>query len=158
MVSKGEKITDPAMLERLKLARAKALANRQAKAQAKKDEQLVKEIEDKQKRRATQNKLKELIDPEPKSNSVLELADPQPKTKAVLEEEEEPEVIIMKKKKKPKKKVVVVEESSSDDEPEPIIVKKKKKKQPKVVYESDDEPEQPQNTPFDDIYHRYYGR
>ena len=183
---KGTTISDPIVLERLAKARAKALESRKAKAQAKKDEKLVSQIEEKKKRQATQDKLKELIDkpkeePEPpkeepdapkedppKYEEVVEETPPpnlkKSPTKQDLKEEDEPEIEYMKipKKKPKKKKVVYVEESSSDDEEIEYVkkpkVKKDKPKQPSSPTDKFDYPRNPQETILDQLYNKYYGR
>jgi len=175
---KGTTISDPIVLERLAKAREKALESRKAKAQAKKDEKLVSQIEEKKKRQATQNKLKELIDTPSKEEHEHEpnapkedspkYEDVEPpnlkksKSKPDLHVEEEPEIEYMKIPKKPKKKkVVYVEESSSDDEEIEYVKKPKVKKQPKQPSSPTDKfdyPRNPQESLVDQLYNKYYGR
>ena len=115
---KGEKITDEATLERLKIARLKAMETRKKNSEAKKDIKLAKELENKKVLEAAQDKIKSSIK-EPEHI-----------------EKSEPEIIEKKyvKKSKSKKKPIIVVESdtesdSSDDEHQPqVIIKKSKKK------------------------------
>jgi len=58
---KGQKITDEATLERLKVARLKAMETRKRNSEAKKDIKLAKELENKKELEAAQDKIKSSI-------------------------------------------------------------------------------------------------
>ena len=60
---KGEKITDEATLERLKIARQKAMDTRKKNADAKKDIKLAKELENKKELQEAQEKIQQTIKP-----------------------------------------------------------------------------------------------
>ena len=164
MPAKGQTITDPIVLERLAKAREKAVATRKAKAQAKKDEKLVTQIEEKKKRQATQDKLKELIEPEEAPPKYEDVVKEEPKPKPIkksptkkdltVEDDEEPEVEYIKvPKKKPKKKIVYVEESDDDEPEEEIRHVRKNKPKPFITEEHLVEPP----SHLDIMYQRYYG-
>ena len=113
---KGEKITDEATLERLKIARQKAMDTRKKNAEAKKDIKFAKELENKKELQEAQEKIQQTIKPE------------------IIDKPIEKEIHQQKesfKKPKKKKEVIVVEtdsSDSSDSEPEVIIKKSKKSK------------------------------
>jgi len=166
---KGEAITDPIVLERLSKAREKAVETRKAKAQAKRDEKLVTQIEEKKKRQATQDKLKELIEQpkeEPPTYEEATKEEPKPNlkkspTKQDLQKEDEPEedveieyMKVPKKKPAKKKKIVYVEES--DEEPEEEVRYVKKPSKEKFITEERVKQMQPPNQ-LDLLYQRYYG-
>ena len=126
---KGQKITDEATLERLKVARLKAMETRKRNSEAKKDIKLAKELENKKELEAAQNKIKSSIK-EPGITSKSE-------NNSQPEREQSLIVPFIEKKyvKKSKKKPVIVVESdsetsssSSDDEQPQVIIKKSKKK------------------------------
>lgn len=166
---KGVKITDPVVLERLRLAREKALIVRQTKAADRKDKKLVVEIEAKQEKASVQSKLAKLNVLE-EENEVVEPVAVVKKTKSKKtevepvvepesESEPEPEPVIVVKKSKPKavkkKKVVYVEEASSSSSEEEVVVKRKKK-----VAEPRPPPPSPvpvKADPVGDLYHKIYG-
>ena len=102
---RGEKITDPAILERLAKARAKALEVRQNNKKAKDDEKLVITMEKKQKAQEVQNKLDAMA--KPPENKPLEKVEAEVKKVEVEESEpEEEEIVVVKKKNvNPRKKL-----------------------------------------------------
>ncbi len=61
VAKKGEKISDPAILERLAKAREKALETRRANAKAKADAKLVQQLDKKKADEEVQSKLKKAI-------------------------------------------------------------------------------------------------
>lgn len=136
-----KKTLSPEQLEKLKIAREKALVVRQANA---KNKALEREL-------VVAEKEKHL------SNVKMKLA----KAKApVIEssdadtESEGPERVI-KVKKKPKK-VVIVEDSESDDEHQQVIFVKRKKDTPAPASIPPKEAEKPPPTPAVDPYQRHY--
>jgi trehalose/maltose hydrolase-like predicted phosphorylase len=166
---KGVKITDPVVLERLRLAREKALIVRQTKAADRKDKKLVVEIEAKQEKASVQSKLAKLNVLE-KENEVVEPVAVVKKTKSKKtevepvvepesESEPEPEPVIVVKKSKPKavkkKKVVYVEESSSSSEEEVVVKRKKKVAEPRST--TPPSPVPVKADPVGDLYHKIYG-
>jgi len=113
----GEKITDPAILERLAKAREKALEVRQANKKTKDDEKLLKQMEKKQKAQEVTDKLDAIANPAP-SESKESAKKKSPEPTDVESEPEEEIIVVKKKKKKPKKKVIYVNESQSESEDE----------------------------------------
>lgn len=133
---KGEKITDEATLERLKIARQKAMETRKKNADAKKDIKLAKELENKKELQVAQEKIQQTIKPEIINTSI---------------EKEIPEHKESFKKPKKKKEVIVVESDSSDSsdsEPEVII---KKSKKSKIKNEKNYEIQKSQPPTFNDV-------
>ncbi len=124
---KGQKITDEATLERLKVARLKAMETRKRNSEAKKDIKLAKELESKKELEAAQNKIKSSIK--------------EPEITPKSENKSQPEIIEKKYVKKSKKKPVIVVESDSetsgssndDSEHQPQVIIKKSKKKDKVL-------------------------
>ena len=165
---KGVKITDPVVLERLRLAREKALIVRQTKAADRKDKKLVVEIEAKQEKASVQSKLAKLNVMEEENEVVEPVAVvKKPKSKKPVvepviepesESEPEPEPVIVVKKSKPKavkkKKVVYVEESSSSEE-EVVVKRKKKVAEPRST--TPPSPIPVKADPVGDLYHKIYG-
>jgi len=132
---KGEKITDPVILERLKKAREKAMEVRKYKKQQKEDEKLVKTLEAKKKHAETKNKIDELTSPQP-----------------------EQEVIVVKTKQK--KKVVYVKPESDSDRDSDVDVPTASK--PSVDAPPTPTPEEPAVpkrglSKFDRLFHATYG-
>ncbi len=141
---KGQKITDPAILERLAKARKKALETRKKNAAARKDAKLLKAIEKQRERDAVQTKLRNATKkpeltrqvatsepapvpkkPEPKPTPVPKPEPPKPAP------EPEEEVIVRhaptsgaarKARKKPRrrKRYVYVSESESSEDERPV--------------------------------------
>ena len=102
---KGEKITDPEILERLAKARQKALEKRQEKAQVKKDNKLLKDLKFK-KTQEENEELKEFVNSNKK--------DKEPE-KEVVEVRKKPKSKTYNKKV-PKKRIVYVSDNESSDE------------------------------------------
>ena len=119
---KPKRVLSPEALEKLKIAREKALLIRQENA---KNKSLEKElIKEEKEQHLTEVKEKLAIVKAKKPIIVVE-----------EEEKEEEEVII--KKKKPKKKVIIVEDSDSDEDHQHQVIYVKKKKdiipQPQII-------------------------
>jgi hypothetical protein len=157
---KGEKITDPVVLERLAKAREKALETRRANAKMKADAKLADELERKKADAEVQKRIKKTIDPEPPKEEPPKEAAPIPKPK---EEEPEQEVqieYIKAPKKKPKKKKVVIVESETESEEEEVVYKKKSKR----VKNETPQKERPltpppiERDPMDVLFSRLYGK
>jgi len=110
----------PEHLEKLKIAREKALAVRQKKASEKKLEKELATKEHEQKMETIKEKLGEISKPKKKS-------EPKPAPEPESEPESEPEVIIKKKTKKKAKKIVIVEDSDTDEEQQQVIFVKRTK-------------------------------
>ena len=126
MPKKGEKITDPKILERLAKAREKALETRKKNAQARKDEKLLLAIEKQRGRDEVKKKLTNVTkkkeepivvieeEKEEKQEEVL----PEKEEKVQEEEKKKPALISRatrgKKKQKKRKRYVYVSESESD--------------------------------------------
>lgn len=137
---KGEKITDPEILQRLAAARAKALEVRTANKKAKEDEKLVATMEKKKKELEVQEKLEAL-------NKPLEEV-----KKTQKEEPEEEEIVVVKKKRKPKKKIVYVNESDDESvEENQVAYSTPSTSAPPV-------PVDPKKAKFDRIFAASYGR
>lgn len=161
IAKKGEKISDPVILERLRKAREKALETRRANAKIKADARLADQLDKKKADAEVQSRLKKTIDPAP-----------EPKTERADKPEPEPEVeieYIKAPKKKPKKKKVVIVESSSESEEEEIVYKKKPKRvQPRETFEppirSQEQrqltppPTPIERDPMDVLFSRLYGK
>ena len=105
MPKKGEKVTDPDMLERLKQAREKANEKRKEMAEYKRKQKLLQDIERQKHSKEVDTKLAELTQP--------------PEQPANAEP-----------KKKPTKKVVYVSSSDSESEEEVVYKRKPKPKPP----------------------------
>jgi len=168
-VKKGEKITDPVVLERLAKAREKALETRRANAQAKKDAKLVEQLDKKKAQLLVQDRL----------SAMNQVQDPPPRKDLQGKDEDGPEaeeaevqVEYLKmpkkpKKKKPVKKVVFVESSessASSAEEEEIVYKRRPKTAPSSRAPKQPEPPQrarsaadEQSDMIDRLYQRYYG-
>ena len=129
MPKKGEKLTE-AQLEALARARQRALEVRQEKAQLKRDEKELSQLEKEEKKQTVKKRLASIKQPEP---------EPEP------EETEEVEEIVEKpvrrkgvlKKAPAKKKVVYVEESSESEEEQPVVIKRKPKVKTHVISDED---------------------
>ena len=155
----GEKrVFTPEHLEKLKVAREKALVVRQKKAQEK---LLVKNLE------------KDLVtkEHEVKVDTIktkldkLNAKPPPPES----ESESEPDApVVIKKKKKKAKKIVIVEESDSDEEQQQIIYVKRTKPQiqqiqqpipqPSAPIPIPQQPQPPQRRSEAEIYNEFYQR
>jgi len=119
-MEKVKKTLSPEQLEKLKVAREKALSVRQANA---KNKALEKEL-------ATAEKEQHLTEVKEKLAKVKIAKQEPPKIEIVESEpESEPEVIVRKKRNK-KKKIIVVEDSDTDEEQQQVIFVKKKKDNP----------------------------
>ena len=152
---KGEKITDPEILERLAKARQKALEKRQEKAQVKKDNKLLKDLKFK-KTQEENEELKEFVNSNKK--------DKEPE-KEVVEVRKKPKSKTYNKKV-PKKRIVYVSDNESSDESseEEVIVEKPKPK--KSTPDTNDEESTPPPAPIqkserelhlDKMFARCYG-
>ena len=147
MSEKPKKVLSPEQLEKLKVARERALEVRQTNA---KNKALEKEL-------ATAEKEQHL-------NTVKEkLAKVKAPVKVEIEPDSEPEtpepetVVVKKSKKKKPKKIVIVEDSESDDEQQQVIFVKRKKEpvtQPVPVPAAP--PKAPTPSQDDDPYQRHY--
>jgi len=118
MAEKVKKTLSPEQLEKLKVAREKALSVRQTNA---KNKALEKEL-------ATAEKEQHLTEVKEKLAKVK--APKQEAPVIVIESEQdepEPEQVVVKKKKKVKKKIIVVEDSETDEEQQQVIYVKKVK-------------------------------
>ena len=164
LARKGEKITDPAILERLAKAREKALETRRRNAQAKKDAKLVQQLDKKKADEEVQSKLKKAIG---STQSVVNTETPAPvaEEKPVPEPEQEEEVQIEyikapKRKPKPKKKKVVIVESESSEEEEVVYKKKSKRTEPIDIPRptASPPPTHKEEDPIDVLFNKYYGR
>ena len=116
---KPKRVLSPEQLEKLKVAREKALKVRQENAEQRKKEKDLKKLEKQAKQKEIEEKLMNY-----QETPQLERAEPTP------EPEEEPEETtpVKKPKKKPKKPIVIVEESdSSESEDEQVVYIKRAK-------------------------------
>jgi hypothetical protein len=121
METKEKRVLSPEHLEKLKIAREKALAVRQKKAQEKK---LEKELETK-KHEQKINGIKEELETMDKPKVIPSPPKPESDT------DSDSSIIIKKKTKKKKaKKIVIVEDSDSDEEQQQVIFVKRKKDTP----------------------------
>jgi hypothetical protein len=173
MPAKGQKITCPETLERLRICREKALETRKKNAAAKKEKQLLESIEKQKEQTLVKQKLAAAVagqptpsraeateEPktkpeEPKPKPKPEEPKPKPKRDCLADltesEESEPEVIVMKKPKK-KKKIVYLEASSDD---EPTVVKRKVNTRPLTPPQMDTRSEREKHVDY--LYNKYYG-
>ena len=122
-MEKVKRTLSPEQLERLKVAREKALAVRQTNA---KNKALEKEL-------ATAEKEQHLTEVKEKLAKVKAPKQEAPKIEVVESEEDEPQIVV-KRTKKPakKKKIVIVEDSESDEEQQQVIFVKRKKETERV--------------------------
>lgn len=157
---KGEKITDPVVLERLAKAREKALETRRANAKMKADAKLADQLEKKKADAEVQKRIKKTIDPEPEAPK--EEAPKPPPKEAAPEPEQEVEIEYIKApKKKPKKKKVVIVQSSSESEEEEIVYKSRKgsKRVKNETPQQERAIESPiERDPMDVLFSRLYGK
>ncbi len=128
---KGEKITDPAILERLAKARKKALETRRKNAAAKNDAKLLKAIEKQRERDAVQTKLRnatkkpeltrQVATSEPKP-APAPVSKPAPVEEKVIVRHAPPSGAVRKARKKPRrrKRYVYVSESESSEDERPV--------------------------------------
>lgn len=164
VAKKGEKITDPAILERLAKAREKALETRRANAKVKADAKLVQQLDKKKADEEVQSKLKKAIGT---TQSVVKTETPAPvaEEKPVPEQEEPEEEVQIeyikapKRKPKPKKKKVVIVESETESEEEEVVYKKKSKRtEPIDIPAASSPPIHKEEDPLDVLFNKYYGR
>jgi hypothetical protein len=102
---------------KLALGREKALANRRAKAQAKKIQKELDVLELKKMRESNKKQLEKLkAPPEEKAEPAVAPPEPEPSLEATLPPEKDDGAVPEKKKKKRKKRVIVLESSSSEEE------------------------------------------
>lgn len=117
-LKKGTKITDPAVLERLRKARIKALETRRANASKRKAAKELQSLEKKKNAALVQKKLNDLKQSESKSEPIpVENKTPESKP------ESEPKP---KKKKKKQKRVRFVEPESSSTSEEEIVIRRRR--------------------------------
>jgi hypothetical protein len=119
---KPKKTLSPEQLERLKVAREKALAVRQANAKNKALEKELATAEKEQHLNTVKEKLAKVKAPKQEPPKIEIEPDSEP--------DSEPEVVRVKSKKKPKKKIVIVEDSDTDDDQQQVIFVKRKKDNP----------------------------
>ena len=136
MSEKPKKILSNLQLEKLKIAREKALTVRQTNA---KNKSLEKELLFAEKEKhilEVKEKLAKVRNP---ASAVIgerlgeNIANKKKEQKVIIEPDSEPESepeIIVKKKKKIKKKIVIVEDSDTDEEQQQVIFVKRKKDNP----------------------------
>ena len=153
--SKPKRVLSDLQLEKLKLAREKALAVKQQMKQNS-DAQKIQHYEGKIGKIKARQKEEELPLEEMTvdlSNCQLELAEQTVEQPVEEEEPQEPKVVVRKSKPK-KKPVVIVEESDSDsDEEENVVyIKRRSKKKEKAVPPPPPEP-QPQPQPPQQIHY-----
>jgi hypothetical protein len=118
---KPKKTLSAEQLEKLKVAREKALTVRQTNA---KNKALEKEL-------ATAEKEQHLNTVKEKLAKVKAPKQEAPKIEVVESEpESEPEVVVRRKSKPKKKKIIVVEDSDTDEEQQQVIFVKRKKDNP----------------------------
>jgi hypothetical protein len=117
---KPKKQMSPEQLEKLKVAREKALSVRQANAKNKALEKELANAEKEQHLNTVKEKLAKVKTPKQEPPKIEIQPDSEP--------EDEPEVIV-KRTKKPakKKKIVIVEDSDTDEEQQQVIFVKRKK-------------------------------
>jgi len=152
MSEKPKKTLSPEQLEKLKVARERALAVRQENAKNKALEKELATAEKEQHLNTVKEKLAKVKAP-PK----IEVVESEP--------ESEPEVVVRKAKSKPKKKkIIVVEDSESDEEQQQVIFVKRKKDpvalppapQEQVPHQVFKQQAPPKPSPVDDPYQRHY--
>jgi len=153
---KPKKTLSSEQLEKLKVAREKALSVRQENAKNKALEKELATAEKEQHLNTVKEKLAKVKAPKQEAPKIEVQADSEP--------ESEPEVIVKKKKPK-KKKIVIVEDSESDEEQQQVIFVKRKKDNPlKAIQEPVQVPQQVFAKPpikvkaeeDDDPYQRHY--
>ncbi len=116
---KPKKQLSPEQLEKLKVAREKALAVRQTNAKNKALEKELENAEKEQHLNTVKEKLAKVKAPKQEPPKIEIQPDSEP--------ESEPEIIVRKKKPAKKKKIVIVEDSDSDEEQQQVIFVKRKK-------------------------------
>jgi len=122
---KGERITDPNVLQRLAKARAKALETRRANAARKRDEKALAKLQKQKEHDEVKKKLASLKGSAEKDSTNIQMEikevkkDPEPSPPEESEKKVEEKVSIAQKpkkvKKKRKKRVVLVTDSSDDE-------------------------------------------
>ena len=155
---KEKRVFTPEHLEKLRIAREKALVVRQKKAQEK---LLIKNIEKEIVTKTHEIKLDNV------KTKLDKLVKPPPVVES--ETESEPEIIVKKKKKKKSKKIVIVEDSDSDDEQQQVIFVKRTKPtlqqipiqpqpQPQPQIQQPQPPQRPQRRTEAEIYAEHFQR
>ncbi len=119
MSDKPKKTLSPEQLEKLKVAREKALSVRQTNAKNKALEKELATAEKEQHLNTVKEKLAKVKAPKQEAPKIEIQPDSEP--------ESEPEVIVRKKKSTKKKKIVIVEDSDTDEEQQQVIFVKRKK-------------------------------
>jgi len=171
MTTKAKKVLSPEQLEKLKVARDRALAVRQQNAGNKAAERELIAVEKEKHYMEVKEKLAKVKDPasavmgerlKPKVipvEPVFLAVSPVGPAQAVSESESEPEVVVKKVKKKVKKKIVIVEDSDSDEEQQQVIYVKKKKpapEAPRVTTTAPTEAEPPKPDPYERQYNSIF--
>jgi len=130
---KPKKTLSPEQLERLKVAREKALAVRQTNAKNKALEKELATAEKEQHLNTVKEKLAKVKAPKQEPPKIEIQPDSEP--------ESEPEIVV-KRTKKPakKKKIVIVEDSESDEEQQQVIFVRRKKDNPLQPIQHQPEP------------------
>ena len=121
MTEKVKKTLSPEQLEKLKVAREKALSVRQTNAKNKALEKELATAEKEQHLTEVKEKLAKVKAPKQEKAEV-------PNVVVIESEQDEPEPeVVVKKVKKVKKKIIVVEDSETDEEQQQVIYVKKVK-------------------------------
>jgi hypothetical protein len=119
---KPKKTLSPEQLEKLKVAREKALTVRQTNAKNKALEKELATAEKEQHLTQVKEKLAKVKAPKQEPPKIEVQPDSEP--------EDEPEIIVKRKSKPKKKKIIVVEDSDTDEEQQQVIFVKRKKDNP----------------------------
>lgn len=165
VAKKGEKITDPLILERLAKAREKALETRRANAKMKADAKLAQQLDKKKADEEVQSKLKKALasgGTEPVVNTETSQKTSEKPAPEPEEPEEEVQIEYIKapksRKSKPKKKKVVIVESETESEEEEVVYKKKSKRTSEESKRTEPAAPPPMEDPIDVLFNKYYGR
>lgn len=119
---KPKKTLSSDQLEKLKVAREKALSVRQTNAKNKALEKELISAEKEQHLNTVKEKLAKVKAPKQEAPKIEIQPDSEP--------ESEPEIIVKRKSKPKKKKIIVVEDSDTDEEQQQVIFVKRKKDNP----------------------------
>jgi len=118
-MEKVKKTLSTEQLEKLKVAREKALSVRQTNAKNKALEKELATAEKEQHLNNVKEKLAKVKAPKQEAPVIVQVESEQ--------DEPEPEIVVKKKKKMLKKKIIVVEDSDTDEEQQQVIYVKKVK-------------------------------
>lgn len=184
---KGQKITDPNVLARLKKAREKALETRRANAVKRKEAKELAKFEKREQQASVQKKLKAFKEPPPIPEAPKSPPPKQsPNIKMKIEEDAQPvKAKSPPQRKKKRKKVRYVEESSSSSEEEVVVRRRRRPRRrsyheprgrSRSYYEEEERPPPPAPAPpppvqkpppppqksrrelaFDSLYSKCYG-